>query len=170
MNLCVSPRWFKFGAKWFEITSTRTQSADFLHIQILKQSCFKTIRTKLVKTLYHKYGIKVLRRVLLVCHKNKWRDLSQKFVTSLFKTLFLFIEGGQENIFIGPKNIFDQYKNVFLSPFDKKKLWKNPKKWRVFVTNHVTYFCDRLFNRTRLMCIWFCLINQNKQLNERKNL
>ena len=48
-----------------------------------------------------------VRRVLLVCHKNKWRDLSQKFVTSLFKTMFLFIEEGQENIFIGPKNIFD---------------------------------------------------------------
>ena len=44
------------------------------------------------------------RRVLLVFHKNKWHDLSQKLVTSLF----LFIEGGQENIFIGPKNIFDQ--------------------------------------------------------------
>ena len=43
-------------------------------------------------------------QVLLVCHKNKWRDLSQKLVTSLF----LFIERGQENIFIGPKNIFDQ--------------------------------------------------------------
>ena len=34
------------------------------------------------------------RRVLLVCHKNKWGNLSQKFVTSLF----MFIEGGQENI------------------------------------------------------------------------
>ena len=48
------------------------------------------------------------KRVLLVCHKNKWRDLSQKFVTYLFLFKFLFIEGGQENIFIGPKNIFDQ--------------------------------------------------------------
>ena len=46
------------------------------------------------------------RRVLLVCHKNKWHDLSQKLVTSF--CLFLFIEGGQENIFIGPKNIFNQ--------------------------------------------------------------
>ena len=51
---------------------------------------------------------KYLSQILLICHKNKWRDLSQKFVTSFFKTMFLFIEGGQENIFIGPKNIFDQ--------------------------------------------------------------
>ena len=41
----------------------------------------------------------VYKQVLLVCHKNKWRDLSQKRVTSLF----LFIEGGQENILIGWK-------------------------------------------------------------------
>jgi hypothetical protein len=27
--------------------------------------------------------------------------------------LFLFIEGGQENILIGPKNIFDQQKQRF---------------------------------------------------------
>ena len=58
--------------------------------------------------LSHQCQLSNKRRVLLVCHKNKWRDLSQKFVTSLFKTMFLFIEGGQENIFIGPKNIFDQ--------------------------------------------------------------
>ena len=49
------------------------------------------------------------RLVLLVCHKNKWRDLSQKLVTSLF----LFIERGQENIFIGPKNILIGPKNIF---------------------------------------------------------
>ena len=59
-------------------------------------------------TCYHESVIYetwiVFRRVLLVCHKNKWRDLSQKLVPSLF----LFIEGGQENIFIGPKNIFNQ--------------------------------------------------------------
>ena len=42
------------------------------------------------------------RRVLLVCHKNKWHDLSQKFATSLF----LFIEEGQEIILIGQKYLW----------------------------------------------------------------
>ena len=64
--------------------------------------------TQLSPPFYYSKQMQLVRRVLLVCHKNKWRDLSQKFVTSLFKTMFLFIEGGQENIFIGPKNIFDQ--------------------------------------------------------------
>ena len=51
----------------------------------------------------------VLRRVLLVCHKSKWRDY-----------LFLFFMGEQENILIGQK-YFWTYENVFLSPSKNKK-------------------------------------------------
>ena len=60
--------------------------------------------------LCHK-ALLVYRRVRLVCHKNKWRDLSQKLVTSLG----FFIEGGQENILIGQKYFLDQWK-CFLVP------------------------------------------------------
>ena len=69
---------------------------------------FLSRHLKLFSVQTYIHILRHIRQVLLVCHKNKWRDLSQKFVTSLLKTMFLFIEGGQENIFIGPKNIFNQ--------------------------------------------------------------
>ena len=39
----------------------------------------------------------------------------------ILKSLFLFIEGGQENIFHWSKKYFRPLKNVFLSPFNKQK-------------------------------------------------
>ena len=76
---------------------------------------------------------RITRQVLLVCHKNKWR----KLVTLLFF-------GGQEIIFIYiyflcfGSNIGGN--RIFFCPPLKTKT----KKWQVFVTNHVTYFCDIL--------------------------
>ena len=49
--------------------------------------------------------------------------MTQKLVTSLF------IEGGQENIFIGPKNIFDQWKCFLVPPSINKN--KDLENWKL---------------------------------------
>ena len=79
-----------------------------------------------------------IRRVLLVCHKNKWRDLSQKFVTSLG----FFIEGDKKTdkkTFLLVENIFWTNENVFLSPFNKQKQRSAKFLWQItsliFVTD-----------------------------------
>ena len=58
----------------------------------------------------HRYYYKLVRDI----------ETSKIFKFQFSKSLFLFIQGGQENIFIGPKN-FLTIKNSFLSPFNKQK-------------------------------------------------
>ena len=67
----------------------------------------------------------------MICHKN--------LSLICFCLSFCLLKRDKKTFSLVQK-IFLTNKNVFLSPFDKK----TPKKWRVFVTNHVTYFCDRL--------------------------
>ena len=53
---------------------------------------------------------------LITCSRHR---TLQKFEFQFSKSLFLFIEGGQENIFYWLKIFFGPMKNVFLSPFNK---------------------------------------------------
>ena len=76
------------------------------------------------------------RRVLLVCLKNNWHDLSRKLGTFFF---WFFFKGKRKHsywlkIFFGTIGFF------FYFPTQET----TTRKWWVFVTNHITYFCDSL--------------------------
>ena len=90
----------------------------------------------------------------MICHKN----------LSLFFVYWRPLQRGQENILIGQKYFLGQWK-CFLVPlqslFNKQKQRSDKFLWQImsliFVTDHVTYFCDRLtelaFYHSRfLMC------------------
>ena len=55
-------------------------------------------------------------KTLLTCSRHQSLQI---FEFQFSKSLFLFIEGGQENIFHWSKKYFRPIKNVFLSPFNK---------------------------------------------------
>ena len=56
---------------------------------------------------------------LITCSRHQSLQIFEFQASKSLKSLFLFIEGGQENIFHWAKKYFRPIKNVFLSPFNK---------------------------------------------------
>ena len=74
------------------------------------------------------------RRVLLVCHKNKWLVLWRKLISCFF-----FYLRGTKNIPIVPKKYFWSMR-IFFCPTPLKNQKTTTNKWRVFGTDQITYF------------------------------
>ena len=84
------------------------------------------------------------RKVLLVCHKNKWHDLWQKLITSLI----LFFEGWKENILIGWKYFWNSLFHV---------IWDVIFGWYYNFGKKIYYFLFQLANWEKKSCfgpIW----------------
>ena len=75
---------------------------------VMDTYCFKYHETQLLRNWQN--------FVYLTCSRHQSLQI---FEFQFSKSLFLFIEGGQENIFYWSKIFFGPMKNVFLSPFNK---------------------------------------------------
>ena len=81
---------------------------------------------QMVEYAFHTTYEWIIRRVLLVCHKNKWRDLSQKLVTSLG---FFYQRGTRKHpywskIFFGPMKRFSCPPSINKKQRSDKFLWQ----------------------------------------------
>ena len=86
------------------------------------------------------------RQVLLVCHKNKWSHLWHKLVTCLF------LEGGSEDIVIGPKNSFE----CFLT-----SLMRGSSHIQSVLIGVEYQNCPRTLDVYLLFAICLCKVNQD---------
>ena len=85
-------------------------------------------------------------------------DISSLFDRKLVNFLLLLLEGDKKT-FLLVQNIFSINKNGFLIPPQKTKTIK----WRVYVRNHVSYFCDKL----RELAFWSTIGKFKKKKNVR---
>ena len=111
------------NTKHKQIYFAKCQIINTFTTSVLSESSRKGPHHPLVKNIIRMYWTTAAAtagtgavREHITCSRHQSLQI---FEFQFSKSLFLFIEGGQENIFYWSKIFFGPMKNVFLSPFNK---------------------------------------------------